>query len=173
MELYTGYSSESDVFLLGYCNSSHAVRSEAVCAPGAMTSCSPGKAREEPNAEATPHPPSAEPVIAKALLLLGSGFPRAFSHVAAKNSSRPHEFAHSLLLGLWLAGFAANAGSHGSSALLAWAEQCWWRSCSRHGATRAAAAATPGVWHTLSLMVRACPTSGISKKVPPEPATSF
>lgn len=51
MDLYIGYSSESDTFVLGYCNSSRAVRSEAV-------SCSRGNDKlllsEEPSTKAAP-----------------------------------------------------------------------------------------------------------------------
>ena len=110
-----------------------------------MTSYFPGKAREEPNTEVPPHPLLAEPVITEAPVLLGSDLPCALPHITAKNSSGPHEFTHSLLLGLWLAGFADNPCSLGSSALMVWAEQCWWRSSSQHRAARAVAAAAPGV----------------------------
>lgn len=53
MDLYIGYSSKSDVFLLGYCKSSRAVRSQAV-------SCSLGNDKllpsEEPSTKAAPQP---------------------------------------------------------------------------------------------------------------------
>lgn len=141
-------------------------------APGVMTSYSPGKAHEEPDTKAVPHLLLlAEPVITQASVLLGFDFPCAFLCVTAKNSSRLHEFAHSLLLGLWLAGVADNTCSLASSVLAVLAEHCWWRSWSWDRAAWAAAAAVAGVWHMISLRVCTHPTSCSSKKVPPEPAT--
>lgn len=80
-----------------------------------MTGCSPGEAREQPRAA---HPPSDEPVVAEALVLLALTPQPA---LGPKNSSAAREFAHSLLVGLWLAASADNPRSPGSSARTVWA----------------------------------------------------
>lgn len=127
-------------------------------APGATTSYSPGKGREEPNAEAVPHPPPNHPVITEAPVLLGSGFPRASPRVTAKTSSRPHEFGHSLLLGLRLAGFADSLVPSGA--------RPWRRGLSDAGGDAAPGAEQLGLQQLQHLVFGRCLRSG-SARIPP------
>lgn len=173
MDLYIGYGSESNGFLLGYCNSSHAVRSEAV-------RCSWGDDKLLPRKGSwrTQHQGRAASAVGWACHCPRPGSAGLWLPMCVS-------LCHCLKLfqTLWvcsLFAFGAIAGrswdntcSLGSSVLTVSAEHYWWRSWSRHRAAWAAAAAVPGVRHMISLRVYTHPTSCSSKKVPPEPATGI